>query len=108
LLDSLESVAMAQIIKGVKGVVDFLRDVQSRGVFQQKIPVLNRSLADLLDTAETLDALSRELETNPRQTIGEAIGRINQALGTDTAVRFHDGVLEIDLSQTFARTADLD
>src|SRR5262249_23570110 len=46
--------------------------------------------------------------TNPPKTIGEAIGRINQALGSGPAVRFHEGVLEIDLSQTFSRTADLD
>ena len=80
---------MGQVIEGVKEVVNFLRDVQSRGVFQKKIPVLNRSLADLLDTADKLDALSTELETNPPKTINEAIPRINTVLvSAGTTVSF--------------------
>ena len=109
LLDSLETVAMGQVIEGVKKVVDFLRDVQSRGVFQQKIPVLNRSLADLLDTAEKLDALARALETNPPRTVGEALQKINQLLGSAAAqLRFQNRVLEVDLNYQFSRTHDLD
>jgi Ca2+-binding RTX toxin-like protein len=105
LLDSLEAIAMGQVIEGVKRVVGFLRDVQSRGVFQQRLPVLNRSLADLLDTAEKLDALSRELENNPPTTIGAAIARINQALGSAaTQVRFQNRVFEIDLGYSFNKT----
>jgi Ca2+-binding RTX toxin-like protein len=107
LVNDLESVAIGQVIEGVKRVVSFLRDVQSRGIFQQKIPVLNRSLADLLDTSEKLDALSRELETNPPQTIGAALDRINALLGSAAAVTFQNRVLEFDLRQVFSKTLDL-
>src|SRR5262245_31100155 len=107
LLPSLEAVAMSHVIDGVKKVVEFLRDAQSNGVFQQKLPVLNRSVADLLDTAEKLDALRLELETNPPLTISAAVARINQALGS-AAVVFQNNRFEIDLAYPFGRTHDLD
>ena len=73
LLDSLESVAMAQIIEGVKRVVDFLRDVQSRGVFQQKIPVLTAAWPTCSTRPRSSTRSASELENNPPLTISDAI-----------------------------------
>jgi Ca2+-binding RTX toxin-like protein len=108
LLDSLEAVAIAKIVDGLKRVVNFLDDVQSRGVFQQKIPVLNRTLADLLNTSEKLDALSRELETNPPTSVNQLVSRINTALESAAAVRFQGRVFEIDLGFGFTKSHQLD
>src|SRR5262249_11746226 len=107
ILSNLEAVAVGQVLAGVQRLVGFLRAVQSRGVFQQKLPVLNRSLADVLDLAEKLDALSRELQTNPPTTIGEALARINQLLGSAAQVSLQNKVLQLGLSYNFDKTVQL-
>ncbi|HEX8203803.1 MAG TPA: calcium-binding protein, partial [Isosphaeraceae bacterium] len=81
LLGSVESVAMGQIIEAVDRAIDFLHGVQERGFFQERLPVVNRSLADLLDTADRLEALKRDLEANPPKTINELIGRVKTLFG---------------------------
>ena len=88
LIDSLEAIAIAQVVEGIKRVIGFLDDVQSRGIFQQKIPVLNRTMADLLNTREKLDSLSRDLETNPPASVGQLVSRINARPNHAATVRF--------------------
>lgn len=109
LLDALEKVAMQHVVDGLKQVVEFLQQVQNGGVFQQKIPVINKSLAELLDTADRLDALHRELEENPPATIDEALQRINVLLGENgTTVSYEGGVLGLDFVYGFEKTHQLD
>src|SRR5262249_41434933 len=107
ILDNLESGAIGQVVEGVKRLVSFLRDVQSRGVFQQKIPVLNRSLADVLDLGEKLDALRNDLQTNPPTTIGQAVARINELLGSAATASFSNQVLQFSLSYNINKTLQL-
>src|SRR5262249_38213520 len=102
LLDSLQAVAIAQIVDGLKRIRSFLTDVQSRGIFQQKIPVINRSLASILNTSEKLEALSHALETNPPTSLKQALDQINQLLGSAAAVSFQGRVFAIDLGYTFS------
>ncbi len=75
--------------------------MQNTSVFQTELPVIDRSLADLLNTSEKLDALALELEQNPPATINEAIARINALLGS-AAFAFSNGVLELNLGYGFA------
>ncbi len=109
LVDSLEAVAVAHVIDGIEQLVDFLRDVQSGGVFQQKIPIVGQSLSDLLDISERLDALAQELDQNPPATIDEALDRINQLLDS-VSVNFSvpDRILEFDLNYAFDKSAQVD
>ncbi len=108
-VDSLEAVAVAHVIDGLKQLVVFLKDVQSQGVFQQQIPVVGQSLSDLLDLSDNLDALAQELENNPPTTIDEALDRINDTLDSAT-VHFNvpDRVLEFDLNYAFNEAAQAD
>ncbi len=109
LVDQLESIGMAHIVEGIKQFIDMLREVQAGGVFQQRIPVVNRSLADVLDITEKLDALGKELETNPPTTISEAIDRFNALLeSTETAVQFNDGMFEFDLQYSIEERQQID
>jgi Ca2+-binding RTX toxin-like protein len=101
LTGALEAVAMQYIVDALEHVVGFWQDLQGTSVFQTKIPVLDCSLADLLDASEKLDALALELEQNPPATINEALDRIQSLLGSATIV-FSNGVLQFNLNYNFA------
>ncbi len=107
LIQSLEAVAMSQVLEGIQKIIGFLTDAQSRGVFQQKIPVLNRTLSDLLNSGEKLDALQRDLQANPPKTISQLITRVNSALQSAATLRFANRVLELDLGYGFSKSAQL-
>lgn len=108
LVQSLESVAMSQVLEGLQRVITFLADAQSRGVFQQKLPVLNRSLNELLQSGEKLEALKRDLDVNPPKSLGQLITRINDALQSAAQIRFANRLLELDLGYGFSKLAQLD
>ncbi len=104
---ALESVAMQYIVDGLQYVVEFLQGVQSTSVFQTELPVINRSLADLLKTSEKLETLSQELDQNPPATINEALNRINSLLDAAEFV-FANGVLQLELDYGFSTSHQLD
>src|SRR5262249_32071671 len=62
---------------------------------------------NLLDLGEKLDALRRELEVNPPTTIGQAVGRINQLLGSAAAVAMQGRVLQFGLNYGISKTVQL-
>lgn len=107
ILDSLESLTVQHLVDGLLKIVDFLREVQSGPVFQTEIPVLGRSLSELIDAGEQLEAVRQELVNDPPATLNEAIARIGNLLGSATTVRFEGRALEIDLESGFGREHDL-
>lgn len=98
LLDSRRSMAVSQFAEGLGKVIAFLRRVQSAGVFQARLPILNRSLGELIDVAEKLEVLKRQIEADPPASLDEILALVNRTLGSAVAaVRLNGTVWEFDL-----------
>ncbi len=104
-----EASTIQHLISGLGRVVDFLRGVQDAPPLQTKLPVLNRSVADVIDIAGKLEAFHSELEANPPITIDELIRRLNIALeSAATQVRFANDVLDFDFDYKISTKHHLD
>ena len=83
-LDSLrdfEQLSFADVVKLLRGLVDYLRSLEGFSFLNAKIPVLNMSASDLVHQADKLAQKIDEFEKNPAGTVQEVEEFLEDALG---------------------------
>jgi Ca2+-binding RTX toxin-like protein len=95
------NLAVDQVIRGLEGARDFLLQQQNSRLFQYKIPVLDHSLADLINPAGKLDAVIRNLRSDPPTTIDQLVSRLSTALGQAVLPSLTNNVFQLNLAYGF-------
>jgi Ca2+-binding RTX toxin-like protein len=112
-----QNLTISVLLTGLDKARDFLVDLQKGTLFQQDLPLVKRSLADLVNPAERLDAALRDLHQNPPTTVDQLISRLGKLLGhspssspsrmaeasagNGTSTSFKNKIFEMDFSTSF-------
>ena len=87
ILDRFQHLDFATIIAGLQAVVDYLQQMAADGngpladILNTQLPLVNKSLADLLDVASSVATTINAIVSNPSGAIQELNNRIAAALG---------------------------
>jgi Ca2+-binding RTX toxin-like protein len=101
---SIANLAVEPILQGLEKARDFLVQQQSSAIFQQQIPVLGHSLADLVNPAAKLQAAISDLRQNQPATLDQLVGRLTGFLGQSASPSFVNNVLQLNLNYAFQST----
>src|SRR5207244_2883531 len=90
-----------QFLDALQGVLQYLRNVQGVGFLGQKLPVINRSIDDLLALADGFAGQLETFKNNPGQSLQGVKQLIKDAFGAEPAgieLSLDGHTVRIDLS----------
>ena len=111
LLAGLENFAFAQIVEGLRSVQGFISDVEGISTFQDKLPLINQSVAEILELSGRFGRIIDRLESDQPRTIQQVQESIAEAIAAELGITNEEFVLEDSsvlsgVLQTLRRTAD--
>ncbi|MHC5545054.1 PspA/IM30 family protein, partial [Singulisphaera rosea] len=98
----LKGLTISLAMQGLQAGRDFLAKELQSAIFQQKIPLLNKSLADLASVTAKLDAAIDDLRRNPPQTLDELAQRLAALVPSSGSLfSFSNKTLDLNLAYAF-------
>lgn len=76
-----EGIGFREIVDALVGIRDYLRDIAGAGFLSQKIPLLNRSLSEIIDYAGQFSAVVDAFENDAASSLQDVENKLKSALG---------------------------
>ncbi|WP_406695604.1 hypothetical protein V5E97_31805 [Singulisphaera sp. Ch08] len=80
-LTDLDGLSFQSVLSALRAAVTYLQDLQQFSFLKQKLPLVNQSISDLLDTADALAQKFDALAQNPAGALQELELAIEEAMG---------------------------
>ena len=98
-----QEIGFDDILKGLQALVDFLGTFDQFEFLDEKLPVIDQSINDLLSFADQIAGVIEEAEANPAGTVQQLEDRLKNALGIPSTsdvidLSIVDGVLKVALN----------
>lgn len=80
-LDNFSDLSFDDLLGSLNQLLNFLQDFETSDIMGYELPVINRSVNDLVDYADDLQAAINSIKDNPASTLQDIEAKINQAFG---------------------------
>ncbi len=103
----LANLSTQAVIDGLQNAETFITQVLQSAPLQLQLPVLNRSLAQMIDPLSALNAAIWNLQQNPPTTIDQLVSDLSGFLAPSKRYSFDNNQLQLNLSYGFQSTQSL-
>jgi Ca2+-binding RTX toxin-like protein len=80
-LDYFSDLSFDDLLGSLDTLIDFLQEFESSDIMGYELPIINRSVNDLVDYTDDLLAAVNSMKDNPATTLQDIENKINQAFG---------------------------
>ncbi len=101
--DTVRKIDVNVVEQATDQVLAFLDEVDKQSVFATTLPVLNRSVADVLDLSSTAWKLRTELSEDPPETLQQVQDQVRSAFGNSASLSLQEEVVEITVPYDFQK-----